>query len=32
MAETVVAAPVHFIGADGSINENSAPIRFVEPA
>lgn len=30
--ETVIAAPAHFIAADGSINENSAPIRFVEPA
>jgi hypothetical protein len=30
--ETVIAAPAHYIAADGSINENSAPIRFVGPA
>jgi hypothetical protein len=30
--ETVIAAPAHFIAADGSINENSAPVRFIEPA
>jgi hypothetical protein len=29
--ETVTATPAHFIADDGSINENSAPIRFVEP-
>ncbi len=30
--ETVIAAPAHFIAADGSINENSAAVRFVGPA
>ncbi|MDB5410119.1 MAG: serine recombinase [Rhodospirillales bacterium] len=25
--ETVIAAPAHYIAADGSINENSAPVR-----
>ena len=30
--ETVIAAPAHYIAADGSINENSAPIRFVGPS
>ena len=30
--ETVIAAPAHFIAADGRINANSAPIRFAEPA
>lgn len=30
--ETVIAAPAHYIAADGSINESSAPIRFVGPA
>ena len=30
--ETVIAAPAHYIAADGSIDENSAPIRFVGPA
>lgn len=30
--ETVIAAPAHFIAADGRINANSAPMRFAEPA
>jgi hypothetical protein len=30
--ETVIAAPAHFIAADGTINESSAPVRFVGPA
>jgi hypothetical protein len=30
--ETVIAAPAHYIAADGSVNENSAPVRFVGPA
>jgi hypothetical protein len=28
----VGAAPAHYIATDGSINENSVPVRFVEPA
>jgi hypothetical protein len=30
--ETVIAAPAHYIAADGSINENSTPVRFAGPA
>lgn len=30
--ETVIAAPAHYIAADGWINENSAPVRFVTAA
>jgi histidinol phosphatase-like enzyme len=26
----VIAAPAHFIDADGTINEHSAPLRFVK--